>query len=57
MRNIQFAFLNQAAPVEELLRQCQDLVDHLPSYETYNLVAAMKVFESTSVMQYESDQM
>jgi len=56
MRNIQFAFLNQAAPVEELLRQCQDLVDHLPSYETCNLVAAMKVFESTSVMQHESDQ-
>jgi len=52
MQNIQFSFLNQAAPVEELLRQCMALVDHLPAHETGDLVAAMRVFESATVPYY-----
>lgn len=52
MQNFQFSFLNQAAPVEELLIQCKALVDHLPAHETGDLVAAMRVFENTTVPYY-----
>jgi len=52
MQNIQFSFLNQAAPVEELLRQCKALVNRLPVHETGDLVVAMRVFENTTVPYY-----